>query len=110
MTAAKADLDALADRAAEAARLLRLLSNEKRLLTLCCLVGGERSVGELAAEVALSQSALSQHLAQLRGDGLVETRRSGQTIWYRLADSKARRILELLHDLYCQKRTQKERT
>ena len=95
-------LDLLQKRAAEAARLLRLLANEKRLLMLCHLVGaGEMSVGELAAAVGLSQSALSQHLAKLREDGLVATRREAQTIHYRLAEPKAAALLETLRDLYC---------
>jgi DNA-binding transcriptional ArsR family regulator len=97
-----ANLDLLRERAAEAARLLRLLANEKRLLVMCHLVGaGEMNVGDLADTIGLSQSALSQHLAKLREDGLVATRREAQTIWYRLADAKAARLLEVLRDLYC---------
>ncbi len=92
----------LEERAAEAARLLRLLAHEKRLLVLCHLAGaGELNVGELVAMVGLSQSALSQHLALLREDGLVATRREAQTIFYRLADPKAARLLEVLRDIYC---------
>ena len=88
--------------AGEAARMLRLLANEKRLLMLCHLVGaGEMNVGTLAEAVGLSQSALSQHLAKLREDGLVATRRDAQTIYYRLADPKAAQVLILLRDLYC---------
>jgi len=86
----------------EAARMLRLLANEKRLLMLCHLVGaGEMNVGALADAVGLSQSALSQHLARLREEGLVATRREAQTIHYRLADPKAARLLALLRDIYC---------
>lgn len=96
------DLEGLEASAAEAARTLRLLANEKRLLMLCHLVGaGEMNVGNLAGAVGLSQSALSQHLAKLREDGLVATRREAQTIYYRLADQKAARLLELLRELYC---------
>lgn len=84
-----------------AAQLLKALANEKRLLVLCLLVGGERSVGELNAELDLSQSALSQHLAVLRADGLVATRREAQTIYYSLADGPAQRIIETLHGIYC---------
>ncbi len=88
--------------AEEAARMLRLLANEKRLLMLCHLVGaGEMNVGALADAVGLSQSALSQHLARLREEGLVATRREAQTIHYRLADPKAARLLALLRDIYC---------
>ena len=96
------DIALLEERAAEAARLLRLLANEKRLLVLCHLVGaGEMKVGDLADSVGLSQSALSQHLAKMREDGLVATRREAQTIYYRLAEPKAARLLEVLRDLYC---------
>ena len=91
-------LAVLEDRAAEAARLLRLLAHEKRLLVLCHLeAGGEMNVTELVGVVGLSQSALSQHLARLREDQLVATRREAQTIWYRLADPKAARLLGLGH-------------
>ncbi|CAH2601983.1 Transcriptional activator HlyU [Rhodovastum atsumiense] len=89
-------------KAAEAARLLRLLANERRLLVLCHLVGaGEMTVGALADVVGLSQSALSQHLARLRADGLVATRKEAQTVFYRLADRKAAQVLTVLRDLYC---------
>jgi DNA-binding transcriptional ArsR family regulator len=96
------DIARLEASAAEAARTLRLLANEKRLMMLCHLVSaGEMNVGSLAEAVGLSQSALSQHLAKLREDGLVATRREAQTIYYRLADPKAAQLLELLRDLYC---------
>ncbi len=95
-------LNIMQEKAAEAARLLRLLAHEKRLLVLCHLAGaGECHVGGLVAEVGLSQSALSQHLALLREDGLVATRREGQTIWYRLADPKVARLLHTLRELFC---------
>lgn len=87
--------------AGDAARLLRALANDKRLMLLCLLFDGERSVGELNARVDLSQSALSQHLAVLRQDGLVRTRRDGQTILYALADGPALRVIETLHGIYC---------
>lgn len=95
------DGEAMRAHAEEAARMLKALANEKRLLLLCRLVEGERSVGELNADIDLSQSALSQHLAVLREDGLVNTRREAQTIYYRLADGPAQRILETLHAIYC---------
>lgn len=85
----------------DAARLLKALANEKRLMLLCLLVEGERSVSELNAHVALSQSALSQHLAVLREDGLVATRREAQTIYYMLAPGPAERIIGTLHSIYC---------
>ena len=101
MSVTDPELARLEERAGEAARLLSQLANEKRLLVLCHLVGGERSVGELAALVGLSQSALSQHLARLREDGLVATRREAQTVWYRLGDPRAARVLAVLHEIYC---------
>lgn len=96
------DLMRLQDKAADAARLLRLLANEKRLLILCLLVArGEMDVTSLAREVELSQSALSQHLAKLREDELVAFRRESQTIHYRLEDPKAARVLATLKDIFC---------
>jgi ArsR family transcriptional regulator, virulence genes transcriptional regulator len=96
------NLGDLQEKATQAARLLRLLANENRLLLLCRLVAeGETTVGALAEAVGLSQPALSQHLAMLREDGLVATRRESQAVFYRLADPKAARVLALLRDLYC---------
>ncbi|HEY5962585.1 MAG TPA: metalloregulator ArsR/SmtB family transcription factor [Xanthobacteraceae bacterium] len=89
-------------KAAEATRLLKLLANENRLLILCRLVAErEMPVGEIAAAVGLSQSALSQHLAKMREEGLVATRREAQTIHYRIADPDTRRILAVLKSIYC---------
>ena len=70
-------------------------------MILCKLIEGECSVGELVAAVGLSQSALSQHLARLRNDRLVATRREAQTIYYRLASAEATRVMQLLADIYC---------
>ena len=95
------DPEAMRAHAGDAARLLRALANDKRLMLLCLLFGGERSVGELNARVELSQSALSQHLAVLRNDGLVKTRREGQTILNAQADGPAQRVIETLHGIYC---------
>ena len=89
------------DRAGEAARLLRTMSNEHRLMILCRLEGGEVSAGELLAGTTLSQSALSQHLAVLREDGLVATRRAGLNIFYRIADPSALRVIETLAEIFC---------
>jgi len=97
----RAEMDRLHDRAGEAAALLRALSNEKRLLILCTLAGGELSVSELNERIPMSQSALSQQLAVLRREDLVETRRVAQTIYYSLAPSKAAAIIEVLRRLYC---------
>ena len=94
--------DELAAHAADAARLLKLVANERRLLVLCRLAStGEATVGELARSVGLSQSALSQHLALMREDGLVAFRRDGQTIYYRIADPNAERLLETLRTIFC---------
>lgn len=98
------DLNAMRRHAGEAAAMLRMLSHEARLGVLCELVSGERSVGELVDRSGLSQSALSQHLAKLREEGLVATRRESQTIFYSLADAKAARIITLLHELYCKRK------
>lgn len=95
------DMQEMRDSAGAAARLLKALANEHRLLVLCHLLEGERSVGELNAELDLSQSALSQHLAVLREDGLVATRRESQTIYYRVASEAVNTVLEALHGIYC---------
>ena len=87
--------------AKQASILLKAMSNERRLLILCYLSEGEHSVGELCALVGLSQSALSQHLAKLRHDGLVATRRSAQTVYYSVAAGEVECILQTLHELYC---------
>lgn len=92
---------AMRTHAGDAVQLLKTLGNEKRLMALCLLVEGERSVGELNAQLEVSQSALSQHLAILRADGLVVTRREAQTIYYALAEGPAQRIIETLHGIYC---------
>jgi DNA-binding transcriptional ArsR family regulator len=93
-------VDKLEPRAAEAAQLLKLLANEQRLTVLCRLSGGEMSVSELGKHVNLAQSALSQHLAKMRAEGLVATRREAQTIYYRLADPIAERLIGVLCDVY----------
>lgn len=100
-SAIQLDPEAMRAHAADAARLLRALANDKRLMLLCLLAEGEASVGELNARVDLSQSALSQHLALLREDGLVESRREAQTIFYSLVDGPARRVIDTLHAIYC---------
>jgi DNA-binding transcriptional ArsR family regulator len=95
-------LKRLAKQAAAAAQLLKLLGNEKRLLVLCFLAArGEMTVGELVGVAKLSQSALSQHLARLRADGLVTFRRTSQTLHYRVADKRALRIMQVLKEIYC---------
>lgn len=89
------------EHADEASTLVKALANKQRLMILCLLVDRERAVGELNGLLDLSQSALSQHLAVLREENLVNTRRDGQTIHYSLMDGPALRILQVLHDTYC---------
>ncbi|MCB9990243.1 MAG: winged helix-turn-helix transcriptional regulator [Rhodospirillales bacterium] len=84
-----------------AVNLLKALSNERRLMIMCALYKGEKSVSELEQIVGLSQSALSQHLARLRKDRLVNTRRDAQTIYYSMHDQATKAILHTLHDIYC---------
>lgn len=87
--------------AGQAASLMRALSNPHRLMVLCRLGEGECGVGELQAQIGLSQSALSQHLAVLREEGLVATRREGTSIFYRIADPAALKVIAVLIDVYC---------
>lgn len=96
-----AALEDLEAKAAEATRLLAALANPKRLMALCHLLQGEKSVGDLAEIVGLTPAALSQHLARMRDLRLVETRRDGQTIFYRLASTEVAAILETLYRIYC---------
>jgi DNA-binding transcriptional ArsR family regulator len=88
--------------AARAAELLKAMSNPFRLMVLCSLAEGEKSVGELERVVGLSQSALSQHLARLRSENIVAARRSGQTVFYTLSGKEARSVLETLYRVYCE--------
>lgn len=99
--AAAFDLEAMHTHAGAAAQLLKALANERRLQVLCLLASGERSVGEINALLDLSQSALSQHLAVLREEGLVCTRREAQTIFYSLAPGPAEAVIQTLHGIYC---------
>ncbi|MBT8102636.1 MAG: metalloregulator ArsR/SmtB family transcription factor [Gammaproteobacteria bacterium] len=93
--------DDMREHASDAAGLMKALGNESRLMILCMLADGERSVSELNEIIPLSQSALSQQLARLRRQQLVTTRRESQTIFYSLADGPVERVINLLHDLYC---------
>jgi DNA-binding transcriptional ArsR family regulator len=92
----------LTDKSAEAAELLRALSSGPRLLILCHLAAaGELAVGQLVERVGLSQSALSQHLAKLREQGLVAYRREAQSLRYRVADPGVLRLLQVLQQMFC---------
>ena len=96
------DLTAMQARAEDASRLLKALGNAQRLRVLCLLVNQEMSVGQINEELPdLSQSALSQHLAKLREEGLVRTRREAQTIWYSLEDGPTHQIIATLYGIYC---------
>jgi DNA-binding transcriptional ArsR family regulator len=94
------DLSELEASAHAAARMLKMLASEQRLLILCKLMEGESSVGVLSAHIGLAQSATSQHLSKMRAEGLVATRREAQTIYYRLDDPAAIRMLDTLCDIY----------
>jgi len=94
-------LEELGSRAGKAEAFLKALANRHRLMILCELHKGEQSVGVLHEAIGLSQSALSQHLARLREDKLVKTRRESQTIYYSLASKEATQVIALLYDLFC---------
>jgi DNA-binding transcriptional ArsR family regulator len=96
-----ADLDMLFSKARKASDFLKALSHEHRLLLLCILSQGERSVSELEQLLSLRQPTVSQQLARLRLDGLVETRRDGKTIYYSLASDDVRRVIAVIYDIYC---------
>ena len=102
LSKAPLDIDSMRESAGEAADFLRLLSNRPRLLILCHLLEAEElPVGELVRRIGISQSALSQHLAKLRSEGLVTFRRQSQTLFYRVEDKRAARLLETLYELFC---------
>jgi DNA-binding transcriptional ArsR family regulator len=97
----KIESDVMEQAADQASDLLKALSNRHRLLIICQLIDGERSVGELAAFLSLRDSTVSQHLALLRKDGLVSARRDGQTIYYSIASDPAREVLKTLYQVFC---------
>lgn len=91
----------MAERAADAAAYLKTLAHEGRLMILCHLGAGERSVGELENLLDIRQAAVSQMLARLRDEGLVTTRREGKTIYYSLSDRNTEQVIQLLYSLFC---------
>lgn len=95
------NLEEMEKNSAQAVVLLKAMANERRLQILCLLHNQELSVGELSAQLKLSQSALSQHLAWLRRDELVVTRKEAQTVYYTLHSEEVKKMIELLHHLYC---------
>jgi DNA-binding transcriptional ArsR family regulator len=101
------DLDMLLTNARQASEFLKALSHEVRLLILCFLIDGEKSVSEIERLLKLRQPAVSQQLARLRADGLVETRRNGKNIYYSLSRSDVRDVIEALHEAFCKPRKAK---
>lgn len=96
------NVEELEAKACDIAAMLKAVGNERRLMILCQLVANsEMSVGSLAQAIDLGQSALSQHLAKMRDEGIVSTRREGQTIWYRITDSRVEELMAILYRLYC---------
>jgi DNA-binding transcriptional ArsR family regulator len=95
------NLEDLAPKALQAETFLKAMANRHRLMILCELHRGERSVTALQGAVGLGQSSLSQHLARLRGDELVKTRRESQAIFYSLANANVSRVIKLLYEIYC---------
>ncbi len=101
-TMVKPNTSDLERQAKDVAALMRMFANEHRLLIVCKLVEyGEASVGALAEDVGLSISALSQHLAKLKAEGVVAARRDSQTMWYRVADRRVEELFSTLHRLFC---------
>ena len=98
---AEDELDKMVDNATKASNFLKAISHEGRLMILCHLVSGEKSVTELEELLAARQAAVSQQLSRLRLEGLVVPRRDGKAIYYRLADDRPRRMLETVYDLFC---------
>lgn len=95
------DLDKMMENATEAANFLKAISHEGRLMILCHLSTGEKSVTELEDLLSARQAAVSQQLARLRLEGLVVPRRDGKTIFYSLADDRSRQVIDLIYDLFC---------
>lgn len=95
------ELEKMEAAAGRASALLKTLGHAGRLMILCNLANTERSVGDLAEQLEMSQSSLSQHLARMRSEGLVETRRESQTVFYSLKAGEARRVIETLYEIYC---------
>ncbi len=95
------DLDRMQDSAKTVSELLKLLGHPDRLMVLCQLNAGEQSVGELSRNLGIKQSPLSQHLARMRHEGVVNSRREAQTIYYSIAGEKVARLVSVLYELYC---------
>lgn len=102
VTVSRLDFSEMQENAGKACGLLKAMANEARLMVLCQLIEGEKSVTELQEAVGLSQSAMSQHLAVLREQRIVGTRREGQSVYYRIADERAAALMEALHRQFCE--------
>lgn len=98
---ANIDLEQMGKSATRASGLMKTLGHKDRLMILCHLADGEKSVGQIADLLEISQSPLSQHLSRMRKEGLVDTRREAQTIFYSLKSGEASRIVEVLYELFC---------
>lgn len=95
------ELEKMEEAAARASALMKTLGHAGRLMILCNLANEERSVGDLAEQLEMSQSSLSQHLARMRREGLVETRRESQTVYYRLSEGEVRDVIKTLYEIFC---------
>lgn len=95
------EMEKMVENATKASNFLKAISHQGRLMILCHLVSGEKSVTELEALLSARQAAVSQQLSRLRQEGLVLPRREGKAIYYRLADDKPQRILEVVYELFC---------
>ncbi len=100
-TTTEAEIEEIADKASDAATFLKAISHEGRLMILCHLASGEKSVTELEELLSARQAAVSQQLSRLRAEGLVSPRRDGKAIYYSLTDRRAVRILDVVYDLFC---------
>lgn len=96
-----ADIAAMQDAAGRASAMMKTLGHPGRLMILCNLAEGERSVSEFAEDLGISQSALSQHLMRMRSEGLVEARRESQTVFYSLAEGEVRQVIQSLYEIFC---------
>ena len=100
-TLSQRQLDEMFDQARDATEMLKAMSHEGRLLILCTLLDGEKTVGEIEDAVGLAQSTVSQHLSRLRLDRLLATRRDGRLVYYRIIDKKVETLISTLHGLFC---------
>ena len=95
------DIKKMEEAADRASRMMKTLGHSGRLMLLCNLAEGERSVGDLARDLGMSQSSISQHLMRMRSEGLVETRRESQTVYYRLSGGDVQKVIDALYGIFC---------